>query len=94
MRSGIQIDKISYERIKSSIEVGIFDKLHMGVALISENLDIIYCNDSFARMYDLPDNVTGKKIDNLILPFRKCMLASLKQPKVVACISESVKYTV
>ena len=91
MRSGIQIDKISYERIKSSIEVGIFDKLHMGVALISENLDIIYCNDSFARMYDLPDNVTGKKIDNLILPFRKCMLASLKQPKVVACISQPQK---
>lgn len=88
MRSSINIDNISYERIRSSIEVGIFDKLHIGVALIAEDLDIIYCNDSFARMYDLPDNATGQRIDNFILPSRKDMVDSLKQPRVVACLSQ------
>ena len=88
MRSGINLDNISYERIRSSIEVGIFEKLHMGVALISEELDILYCNDSFARMYELPDDTSGKKIDRYILPVGKDVTESLKQPKIVACLSQ------
>lgn len=88
MKSVITADNIPYERITQSIEVGIFDNLHIGVALISDMMEILYCNAAFAGMYELPEDAHGNRLVNLILPERKGVVEHLKQHKIVACLNQ------
>ena len=43
--------KATFEKIIESINIGIFDLLHTGVALFCDKGFFIYCNKSFLKMY-------------------------------------------
>ena len=88
MKPFINIDKIPYEQIVSSIKLGIFEWLHIAVALISENMEFLYCNKSFIKMYGLPDEVVGKRVDDYLLTDRNGMMESLRQHKVAVCLNQ------
>lgn len=89
MKTLINVDKIPYEQIKESIDIGLFDHLHIAVSLISETMEFVYCNQTFIKMYGLPENITGKRIDDYLLTDGEGMVDSLKKHKVVVCLSQS-----
>ena len=89
MKPFINIDKIPYEQIVSSIKLGIFEWLHIAVALISENMEFLYCNKSFIKMYGLPEDVTGKRVDDYLLTDRSGMMESLKRHKVAVTLNQA-----
>jgi transcriptional regulator with PAS, ATPase and Fis domain len=89
MKPFINIDKIPYEQIVSSIKLGIFEWLHIAVALISENMEFLYCNKSFTKMYGLPEDVTGKRVDDYLLTDRSGMMESLKRHKVAVSLNQA-----
>lgn len=90
MRPLIHMDNIPYEQITKSIELGIFEHLHIAVALISKNMEFIYCNYAFIQMYRLPQNPIGKRIDNFLITNDGNFEENFKQYKMaIICLRSS-----
>ncbi len=89
MKNSVHADNIPYEQIRNSIELGIFENLHIAVALVSEKMEIVYCNAAFVNMYGLPEKVTGRKISDCIPMDRRGFAESLKRHKVSICLKQS-----
>ena len=77
--------KATFEKIIESINIGIFDLLHTGVALFCDKGFFIYCNKSFLKMYNLPESVIGKHITDYFLTGERGVMSSIRTRKMVIC---------
>ena len=59
--------KATFEKIIESINIGIFDLLHTGVALFATKGFFIYCNKSFLKCITFLESVIGKHITDYFL---------------------------
>ena len=81
--------KATFEKIIESINIGIFDLLHTGVALFCDKGFFIYCNKSFLKMYNLPESVIGKHITDYFLTGERGVMSSIRTRKMVICSSQT-----
>ncbi len=79
----------TFEKIVESINMGIFDLLHTGIALISDKGVFIYCNKAFLTMFKLPEDIPGKRIADYFLTEEHDMLSSIQTKKMVICSSQT-----
>ena len=84
--------KATFEKIIESINIGIFDLLHTGVALFCDKGFFIYCNKSFLKMYNLPESVIGKHITDYFLTGERGVMSSIRTRKMVICSSQTILF--
>jgi len=87
-----QIDKFSnvlYEQVIQSIQLGVFEHLHMACALLSKEGSFIYCNKAFMTMYNLKPDVTSININDSLIIGKLDITSCLKNHKVVVTFSQS-----
>lgn len=79
----------TFEKLIESIHIGIFDLLHTGVALFSDRGYFLYCNKSFLKMFNLPQEVTGKHITDYFLTGEQGVMSSIRSRRMVICSSQT-----
>lgn len=77
----------SFEKIAESVNVGIFDLLHTGIALMSATGNFLYCNKAFLEMFNLPKDVIGQHITEYFLTGEQGVMSSIRTRKMVVCSS-------
>lgn len=57
----------SFEKVAASLNTGIFDLLHTGVALLSDRGNFLYCNRAFMEMYGVAKDIIGKNVTDVFV---------------------------
>lgn len=83
------MSETTFEKLVESIHVGIFDLLHTGVALFSDQGYFLYCNKSFLKMFNLPADITGKHITDYFLTGEQGVMSSIRSRRMVICSSQT-----
>lgn len=80
----------SFEDIAHSINIGIFDYLHTGVAFLSNEGKFIYCNKAYLEMFKLSKKIIGQKVSDVFITGEQGAMRSIRSQKIVVSTSLTV----
>lgn len=80
----------SFEKIAESVNAGVFDLLHTGVALMSASGNFLYCNKAFLEMYNLSSDVIGRHVTEVFITGEQGLMNCIQSGESVVSSSLTV----
>lgn len=80
----------SFEKVAASLNTGIFDLLHTGVALLSDRGNFLYCNRAFLEMFGVAKDIIGKNVTDVFVTGERGVMDVIRTQEPVISSSLTV----
>ena len=75
------------ESLAESAYADVFELLHTGIAVMSATGAVLYCNQAFLSMFNLPSDIRGKHVTDFFLTAEQGVMTTIRTRKPTFCSS-------